>query len=127
MEEYLGLLRQQHALLLTEEADADQQIGNVRDILDQSRIPEYSQTDDEDGDKDEHTLFTDKLQLPPSSDVMFSDVSSPTLSEEFGGSEDGEVVEDAESTSGIGNGGCCSDSCVNFYVEGSPIVVSIMP
>jgi len=47
-EEYIGLLRARKAAIQTQVADAEEQIGVVRDILDSDGIPEISLADDED-------------------------------------------------------------------------------
>ena len=51
-EEYLGILREKKALLHLRLAEADDQIGVVREVLDSDGIPEVSLSDDEDSSSD---------------------------------------------------------------------------
>lgn len=82
MEEFMGLLRAKHAILQSREADADEQIGHVRDILEQSGIAEFSQSDDEDDTEGyHHSYFADEAQYPPSSDLPAFDSSNESQSD----------------------------------------------
>lgn len=52
-EEYLGLLREKQAITQMRKAEAEEQVGMVRDVLDQDGIPEISMSDsgsDDDAD-----------------------------------------------------------------------------
>lgn len=62
-EEYIGLLRASQAAIQTQVADADEQIGIVRHILDSDGIPEISLSDEDDGDPSSEFH-------PPSSDFV---------------------------------------------------------
>ena len=48
MEEYLGLLRSQKAVIQIRVSEADEQLGMVKEALDNDGIAEVSQSDDED-------------------------------------------------------------------------------
>jgi len=84
MEELMGLLRAKHAILQSRETDADEQIGHVLDVLEQSGIAQFSQSDDEDdaeGEGYHHSYFADKAHYPPTSDLPVFDSSNESLSD----------------------------------------------
>lgn len=47
-EEYLGVLRRQKAIIQMQVSEAEEEIGSVRESLDNDEIPEISLSDDED-------------------------------------------------------------------------------
>lgn len=67
-EEFLGMLRAEHAILQRREADAALRIGQARDALNQNGITEFSESDnDDDVEGYNPTYHNDKAHFPPSS------------------------------------------------------------
>lgn len=66
-EEYLGLLRARMAMTQTQVAEADEQIGMVREVLNSDGIPEVSLSDDEDSASESCLPSPSEMVLPESS------------------------------------------------------------
>lgn len=85
LEEYMGLLRTKQAILVNREIAANEHIGHVRDVLDQSGITEFSQSDDEEDNSEsyQHAFLTDKAHYPPVSDLPAFDDGDSSDSDSY--------------------------------------------
>lgn len=78
VEEYLGILRRKRDVLEMRMQGASEQIGDARDTLDQSLIPEVSMSSSDEDDDDR--IPSDAIQLPPSSDNVDRSENSSSAS-----------------------------------------------
>lgn len=73
-EEYLGVLRSHHGVIMLQVDCADEEIGRVKHSLDTDGIPEISLSDEEDNEESS----SDYLH-PPSSDLVCENINTPSI------------------------------------------------
>ena len=78
IEEYLGLLRSQKAVIQIRVSEADEQLCMVKEALDNVRIAEVSQSDDEDSSRSSPPQLSDYACINTDSDYELDNQSVST-------------------------------------------------